>query len=175
MKLHLGCGTKKLPGYTNIDIENNTDPDVVLDIKNIYPTYKNVNEIYACHVLEHFGRNEYKEVLNNWYQALARGGVLRISVPDFYQVCQEYTANKNLTMLLGFLNGGQKNKYDFHYMNFDFSLLAIALQDIGFKNIVRYNWKLTEHSHIDDYSQAYLPHMEKDNGRLMSLNIRATK
>jgi len=28
---------------------------------------------------------------------------------------------------------------------------------------------------MDDHSQAYLPHMDKENGILISLNIEATK
>jgi len=31
------------------------------------------------------------------------------------------------------------------------------------------------HQHIDDFSQGYLPHMDKINGMIMSLNIEATK
>jgi len=43
------------------------------------------------------------------------------------------------------------------------------------RNIKRYNWKDTEHSKIDDHSQAYLPHMDKDNGTLISLNVECIK
>ena len=46
---------------------------------------------------------------------------------------------------------------------------------VGFKDIKRYDWRLTEHSNVDDFSQAYLPHMEKSNGKLMSLNVEAIK
>jgi hypothetical protein len=28
---------------------------------------------------------------------------------------------------------------------------------------------------MDDYSQSYLPHMDKENGTLMSLNLEAVK
>ena len=31
LKLHFGCGKKKFPGYTNIDIDKNVEPDMVLD------------------------------------------------------------------------------------------------------------------------------------------------
>ena len=39
----------------------------------------------------------------------------------------------------------------------------------------RYDLRDTEHADIDDCSQAYLPHMDKENGVLMSLNVEATK
>jgi hypothetical protein len=46
---------------------------------------------------------------------------------------------------------------------------------VGFKEVYLWDWRETEHSHIDDFSQAYLPHMDKENGVLMSLNIEAKK
>ena len=33
----------------------------------------------------------------------------------------------------------------------------------------------TNHSHCDDHSQAYLPHMDKNNGILISLNVECAK
>jgi hypothetical protein len=54
-------------------------------------------------------------------------------------------------------------------------LLENELKLIGFDNIKEYNWKTTEHSNIDDFSQAYLPHLDKKNGMLMSLNLEAVK
>jgi len=46
---------------------------------------------------------------------------------------------------------------------------------MGFCDVRVYDWKSTEHFYVDDYSQAYLPHMDKTNGKLMSLNVEATK
>ena len=53
--------------------------------------------------------------------------------------------------------------------------LKKILEEVGFKNIKRYDWKNTIHKHYDDYSQAYIPHMDKENGILMSLNVEAVK
>ena len=36
-------------------------------------------------------------------------------------------------------------------------------------------WEETEHAQFDDHSQAYLPHMDKENGTLMSLNVECIK
>jgi hypothetical protein len=36
-------------------------------------------------------------------------------------------------------------------------------------------WRETEHAHVDDFSQAYIPHMDKENGILISLNIECDK
>ncbi|HAI38830.1 MAG TPA: methyltransferase, partial [Maribacter sp.] len=39
----------------------------------------------------------------------------------------------------------------------------------------KYDWRQTEHAKFDDHSQAYIPHMDKENGTLISLNIEAVK
>jgi hypothetical protein len=49
------------------------------------------------------------------------------------------------------------------------------LLQAGFSEVRRWDWRNTEHSEVDDYSQAHLPHMDKENGRLMSLNLEAIK
>ena len=36
-------------------------------------------------------------------------------------------------------------------------------------------WLSRRHKNFDDYSQAYIPHMEKNTGLLMSLNVEAYK
>ena len=62
-------------------------------------------------------------------------------------------------------------------MIFDFDTLAKGLREVGFENVRRYDWRKTELGElgIDDFSQAYLPHMDKDHGRLMMLNVEATR
>lgn len=176
VKLHLGCGTKILNGWTNVDIFYQ-DSNIVNDDITTLTTFKDnsVDLIYASHVLEHVGRHEYKNVLSTWHSKLKTGGILRVAVPDFEAICNHYLRHKNIPNILGLTMGGQRNQYDFHAMLFDENLLRSSLEAIGFVDIVKYDWKNTEHSHVDDYSQAYLPHMDKTNGMLMSLNLEAKK
>lgn len=179
MKLHLGCGSKKIPGFYHIDalayehIDHVGRVDVLTNIES-----DSVSLIYACHVLEHFGRHEYKSVLAEWFRVLAPGGVLRIGVPDFKAVAHVYLncdPARGIEDVLGLCVGGQRDQYDFHKMIFDQPLLTRDLTSIGFSSIRPWDWRTTEHSHLDDYSQSYLPHMDKENGTLMSLNLEAIK
>lgn len=173
MKLHLGCGTKKLDDFINIDILSETC-DIKLDITNLNIINNNiVKEIYVCHVLEHFKRNKIINLLLEWNRVLINDGTLRIAVPDFEKVVKVYNKNKNITELIGLLNGGQKNEYDIHYINYDFTILKELLESCGFDNIKKYDCE-DFLCNKDDYSKAYLPHMDK-NGELMSLNIICTK
>ena len=176
-KLHLGCGNVHIPGYTNIDIKRTAATDMVGDVRDLKLPFESFDLIYACAVLEHFGRNEWRPLLRHWVSLLAPGGTLRISTSDFEACCTQYQKTGNLEQLLGLLIGGQKDRWDWHGVIFDFKMLSAALSDLGMINIRRYDWRLTDYGQlgIDDYSQAYIPHMDKDKGSLMVLNVEATK
>jgi predicted SAM-dependent methyltransferase len=173
-KLHLGCGTKHLENYTNIDIRYLPGVDEVNNIRFLRNYKENsVDEIYACHVLEHFGRWEYKEVLKRWFEILKPGGKLRLAVPDFGSIVAHYrTPEGKLNDVIGLLYGGQDYDENYHYITFDYSSLETDLKQIGFKELNL--WDPEKYSG-DDFSKAYLPHMDKENGILMSLNIIAIK
>ena len=177
MKLHLGCGKKYIEGFTHVDLLDFDHIDYKMSVDNLsFAKNNSIELIYACHVLEHFGRHEYINVLTEWFRVLEPNGLLRLAVPDFDSVVEYYSnKNKDIKLLLGLLIGGQNDKYDYHKMIFTYELLSKTLLDIGFKEVKKFDWKNTEHTNIDDYSQCYLPHMDKLNGRLMSLNIEAIK
>jgi len=175
-KLHLGCGDIKIPGYINIDSRKTKATDIIHDIKDL-SIFDNdsVDEIYACHVLEHFGRFEVNDILKNWNKTLKQNGVLKIAVPDFESICSIYNETNKISLIEGPVIGGQTYENNFHYNIFDYDKLKKILLDCGYKSIERYNWKETEHSEIDDYSQAYIPHMQKETGKLISLNVKCQK
>ena len=66
-------------------------------------------------------------------------------------------------------------KFIYHKTVYDFHSLKSLLKNIGMKEIKKYNWEETSHSEFDDHSQAYLPHMDKENGTSMSLNVECKK
>ena len=207
MKLHLGCGKKHLPGFINVDIDPANEPDVVADCFKLYwfgetwgvcsksnfsspQVCKERPElIYACHVLEHCGRHEYKAVLKSWFDLLKPGGILRLAVPNLEMVVAHYNEHYEVSQhgscldeLLGFFYGGQRNEHDYHKMGWDEATLTRDLLAAGFSEVRRWDWRTTEHAGVDDYSQSFLPHIsqcknmeEYRKGVLMSLNIEAVK
>ncbi len=174
-KVHLGCANKHIQGWVNIDIHA-SGADIHDDAKTLTSISNGSCElIYASHLLEHFGRKEVLSVIKVWHRKLKPNGILRLSVPDFEKVIRLYQKKYTLETLLGFLVGGQKDEHDYHKMVFDKTSLTKLLRDAGFKKIRSWDWRKTEHSQYDDYSQAYLPHMEKETGTMMSLNLEAIK
>ena len=73
------------------------------------------------------------------------------------------------------LNLGCGDRKIHGFINVSAETLRSDLLKVGFQNVKIYDWRETEHFFVDDYSQAYLPHMDKANGKLMSLNIEAIK
>jgi predicted SAM-dependent methyltransferase len=176
MKLHLGCGKRYIDGFVHIDAIDYPHIDHVATIDNLsFIPDDSIDLIYTCHVLEHFKRREVERVLREWYRTIKPGGTLRVSVPDFSKLCEVYKNEGKLEVVIGALFGRQDYLYNIHYNVFDFSSLSSLLSFCGFEAIKIYDWKKTEHSHVDDYSQAYFPHMEKENGILISLNVECKK
>lgn len=183
--MHLGCGKRYIPGFVHIDLADYPHIDYKSDISDLSIFEdESVDLIYCCHALEYFDKQEAQErVLPEWHRVLKRGGMLRVAVPDFEAIAEVYLKYKDLEHkgILGPLYGkmtvktteGEKTIY--HKTVYDFESLKKTIESAGFKNIRRYDWRQTIHKDYDDVSQAYIPHMDKEHGILISLNVEAEK
>ncbi len=85
LKLNLGCGEKKLPGYINVDKFGT--PDIKHDLESFpWPWQINsVSEIKLIHVLEHLGKDVeiYFEIFKEMYRICTNGAKIFINVPHF--------------------------------------------------------------------------------------------
>lgn len=175
MKLHLGCGKKIIEGWTHIDVVDYPHIAIRHSIDSL-PMIADwsAETIYACHVLEHFHRRDVVRVLKEWHRVLQPGGILRVAVPDFHAIALAHVMDGvPLAQLIGLLFGRQDYLYNVHFNVFDQGELDLVLKAAGFSSPRLYDWRQTEHAHVDDYSQAYLPHLQRETGRLMSLNMEA--
>lgn len=184
IKLHLGCGNKHLKDYINIDFYKTDATDLEFDIYDIDERYSenSVDVIYMSHVLEHFERNKANILLHKLYKVLKVGGILRIAVPDWDAVCYRYKETGDLRELLHILYGNHDKPLGGHYNIWSFHTISEDLKEIGFKEVRKYDWKKTDHSYMDDFSRAHLPHDPEaiktgnfNNHMLMSLNVEAIK
>ena len=178
MKFNIGCGHRNFgKEWIHIDGENYDHIDSSdIFIKDYQDNSADL--IYASHFIEYFDREEVVPLLKRWKKVLIPNGVLRLAVPDF-DVCAklytdgEYPLDSFLGPLYGKMPMGDKTIY--HRTTYDYASLATLLKEIGMRNVKKYNWEETEHAQFDDHSQAYLPHMDKGNGELMSLNVECIK
>ena len=178
VKINLGCGWRDFgKDWIHIDGGDYDHLDS-RDIVNLPFKDNSVDLIYASHVIEYFDRVEIIEVLNKWKSKLKSGGTLRLAVPDFEAMAKLYIEkNIPLNNFLGPLYGKMKMGKDFifHKTTYDYDSLKELLNEVGFRNMDYYLWQETEHGIFDDHSQAYIPHMDKENGTLISLNIEVKK
>ena len=181
MKLHLGSAIRYLEGYVHVDISNHDHIDIKTSIDKLTSIKDDsVDEIYASHVLEYFDRNEAEAVLTEWKRVLKKNGILRLAVPNFDALISVYRQTKDLEKILGPLYGKWNvgdSSYIYHKTVYDQKSLTSLLNRIGFLEIQNWDWRevFKQTPEYDDHSQAYFPHMDKDNGVHISLNIECKK
>lgn len=91
LRLHLGCGTVRLPGWVNIDMDGG--PDLQLDLRFGLPFPDgSVDLIHTEHMLEHMCLSDGKLLMAEGYRVLRLGGTMRIGVPDLEKIVQRYSA-----------------------------------------------------------------------------------
>lgn len=83
MKINLGCGDQKLPGYLNVDYSDKCNPDYVYDITKLpYPKeWEECEEVRCDNLLEHLDGGVMIKVINEIKRILKPGGKLWIRVP----------------------------------------------------------------------------------------------
>jgi predicted SAM-dependent methyltransferase len=182
VKLHLGCGKRYIPGFVHIDIAEFPHIDYSVGIDKL-PMLANdsVDLIYCCHAFEYFDRTQAAAVLSEWCRVLKPGGILRLAVPNFEALIKVFAERGELELILGPLFGrivvqtSQGAATLYHRTVYDYKSLERLLLQSGLRSVRRYNWRETIHKDYDDFSQAYIPHMDKDKGILVSLNVEAIK
>lgn len=85
MKLNLGCGSQKIPGYLNVDKYAAAAPDLVVDLE-VFPwpwADNSIEEIVLHHVLEHLGQdaNVFLKIIQEIYRVCLPEAVIKIAVP----------------------------------------------------------------------------------------------
>lgn len=182
MKLHLGCWHRHLPGFTHVDLCDLPHIDYKTSVDDLHMIEDRAAElIYASHVFEYFDAVHAPRVLAEWHRVLKPGGTLRMAVPDFDALIHVYQHTGKLENILGPLYGRMVVKglggtqIIFHKTVYNFERLRNLMESSGFGDVRRYDWRTTIHKDFDDHSQAYFPHMDKEHGTLVSLNVEATK
>lgn len=101
MRLHVGCGDKYWPGFTNID-KYSSRADGQSDCMALDYADGTASEIHAIHLLEHFPRLSADKALQEWYRVLKAGGLLVLELPSLDKMVRLITAgeeNIRLTLM----------------------------------------------------------------------------
>jgi hypothetical protein len=83
MKLNMGCGSKLIAGYVNVDKTGN--PDIRHDLEQFpWPWQDNsVTEVRMMHVLEHLGQDlaTFRRIMQELYRICSDQAIIHIVVP----------------------------------------------------------------------------------------------
>lgn len=176
-RLHLGCGHVGLPGFVNVDVMHTSGVDVVDNIRFLRRFPNNcASQIYASHVLEHFGHAEIIPILERWFDVLMPGGEIRISVPDIDRIVKIYYDNPKHFQTpgnspwIGLIYGGQTTPYDYHKTGYNFCWLKYLMEQVGYVDCAEYPHEPHFIPGVADTSLANQPF-----GQYISLNMKARK
>ena len=177
-KVHLGCGKRNFgPDWYHID---GTKFDHVDSFDIVHLPFKDdsMDLLYASHVIAYFDRTEVIDLFKEWNRVLKPGGILRVATPNFDQMAYLYI-EKDMTLdkFVGPLYGKMEmdGKTIYHKTVYDEDSLCETFLKSGFVSPRYWYWEEVDHGIHDDHSQAYIPHMDKKNGALISLNMEAVK
>lgn len=95
MKLNIGCGETKFEGYINVDLEESTKPDLLLDLRKQPFPYENesVEEIICSHNIEHVELRFWNQIFIEFHRVLKVGGELILAYPEFAECAKNFMTN----------------------------------------------------------------------------------
>jgi len=126
IKLDLGCGKNKIHGYIGIDIDSNSDADIVTSVLELPFAKDSVDEIHSSHLVEHFNPSEAQRFFDEIYRVLKIGGKAYLKIDRDWT--KRKLLNKDIThkyrykekeirdMVLNFSNVDVKDKI--YFLNF---------------------------------------------------------
>jgi predicted SAM-dependent methyltransferase len=154
-KLHLGCGSNLIPGWTNVDL---SDKNGVArhDLTKPLPVgTESVDFIFSEHFIEHITREQAKNLLHECYRVLRVGGVFRISTPDLRKLVNAYReGNLDEWSELGWrprtpcalMNEGMRLWG--HQFIFDAEELRGLMLECGFGQVEQVPWRESSHHEL---------------------------
>lgn len=82
MKINLGSGYKKIPGFLNVDSNPLVSPDFLVNLESDALPFEDnsITEIRAHHILEHIGEN-FLSLMKEIYRVCVDGAIIDIEVP----------------------------------------------------------------------------------------------
>lgn len=133
----IGCGPlhKEYKGHKaiRVDIREDVEPDYVCDVRNLPFADQSFDVVMSSHVLEHFPRKDFRDVLGEWLRIVAKEGQIILDLPNI-----AWAANRMINEhiidndVLNVLYGAQSYAQDFHYNGLTPEIMDEALAAEGF-------------------------------------------
>jgi glycosyltransferase involved in cell wall biosynthesis/predicted SAM-dependent methyltransferase len=144
LRLHLGCGERRLEGYINIDYPQSEhtvmqpSADFCADIAGLAFPPGTVDEVRLHHVFEHFDRVEGLGLLIKWHSWLRMGGIMRIETPDLIGSAKVLLSQPSWKTKMGIvrhLSGDHASSWGYHLDHWFAERFEHTLSRLGFDAI----------------------------------------
>lgn len=96
MRLNIGAGKRRLPGYTGVDVVQRDSVDIVAEAHAIPLPDGCADEVLAVHLLEHVFEWQAPDLLREWHRLLKPGGALVLEMPDILKACRNLLEQRRI-------------------------------------------------------------------------------
>lgn len=136
--IDIGAGplTRTLEGIVaiRVDAREECNPDYRCDVRNLPFASKSFDIVFSSHVLEHFGRHEWKAVLAEWLRLVKDTGKAIIVVPNIawaaHRMAIDHVIDEHV---MNVLYGAQSYPLDYHKTGFTPEILTEVFVELGFE------------------------------------------
>lgn len=148
IKVEIGGGIHKRPGFVSCDIRKLPTTDYVCNADRLPFEDESVDELYSRHFIEHLTLREFLKTLAEWNRVLKKEGELYIVCPNLLWHLKQILDGSHKSFYekdrghndrywgYGSLFGWQQDKYDIHKFGYYYELLSDIIAEFGFNRIV---------------------------------------
>jgi len=80
IRIDIGCGKNKKEGFIGIDIDPNSDADIIASALDLPFNDSSIDEINCSHLVEHFSPGEARKFFDEICRVLKKGGVANLKI-----------------------------------------------------------------------------------------------
>ena len=135
---NLGCGSNKIPGCINVDVEPANNPDMIADFrKPIIAPSGLADRVFLFHTIEHIEQKFHLSIFLEAYRLLKTGGLFVLSYPEFSVCAHRFISNHRgqREFYRATLYGRQLFPSDYHVTPMHTPEVVALLLDTGFTGI----------------------------------------
>jgi predicted SAM-dependent methyltransferase len=153
--INIGCGSRPLRGWVNLDAARGDKIDVVWDLRRGLPfPDESCAAIFGEHVIEHIRKADAEILLRECHRVLQPGGVVRLSTPDAGKFLRAYVNDREFLVDSRFPDPAATSmdrvnmmmrEYGQHLWVYDIESICLILKKSGFSSIIEQSFGASAH------------------------------
>ena len=162
--INIGCGSRPLPGWVNLDAARSDQIDIVWDLRRGFPfPNESCAAIFGEHVIEHLPKAGAEFLLRECLRVLQPGGVVRLSTPDAGKFLRAYVNDREFLADARFPDSADTSmdrvnmmmrEYGQHLWVYDAESLLLLLRKTGFSSAAEQQYGVSTHPRMQQIDSA---------------------